>query len=228
MTIFVFALKRCFRSPATIILLVAVPILFVFFPQTVETPVPMSFTFFGVALFFCASRLVHFIMDDRVSKRMTRIAVAPISHFYYLWQTLLAYSLVLFGQSMIFLLGRLFIHGGSIATSFQLIMAYLFFSLSAMGFCLAWCALFRSKQAAGTMIVGVIMMMSMLGGLFWPVEIMPEFLQRIALLLPPYWLAESLFLIIIRADGLQLVFPWLMLLLFSVVFLLGGSKRSLT
>lgn len=60
-----------------------------------------------------------------------------------------------------------------------------------------------------------------------PVQAMPIFFQRLAMLLPTYWLAEGMILAVEGAPAADLVFPLVMMLLFSVAFILLGSLRRI-
>ena len=73
------------------------PIILVFLPDLEWPPIPMGFQYYGVLLLFIAARLTAIIIEDRTRKTTLRISVAPITHFQYLWQNLLAYSVLLIG-----------------------------------------------------------------------------------------------------------------------------------
>ena len=193
MTIFKFALKRYFRQPSNIIFLLILPIILVFLPDLEWPPIPMGFQYYGVLLLFIAARLTAIIIEDRTRKTTLRISVAPITHFQYLWQNLLAYSVLLIGvNGLVVLMGVLY-HGENLVSPVLLFIVYTFFSVTAIGFSLALYAIIRNKEAALALLTGVIALISMLGGVFWPIQIMPVFIQRIAMLLPTYWYSEGIY-----------------------------------
>ncbi|GAA0372772.1 ABC transporter permease [Bacillus horti] len=227
MTVFRFALKRSFRDWTNILIFFLLPFALVFLPKNEWSMIPLGFQFFGVILLFTAAKLVHLIMQDRVKKTVTRIAVSPISHFQYLFQNLIAYFIILIVQCLLMVISGMLIHGESLPSPFLFFIVYFFFSLSALGFCLAWTSLFRSKDASALILFSLILLMSMVGGLFWTTQIMPDLLQRIAMFLPTYWLAGALEQIGSGASLYDITLHLFVLTLFTLVFLFIGSRTKM-
>ena len=227
MTVFRFVFKRFFRSFSNVFLLVLLPLAAIFMPMGEWFPMPMGFQHFGLLQLFIASRLASIIMEDRSTRTLVRIAVAPMSHFRYLGENLLAYGLLMVGSSTVVVgLGKL-IHGPLVPAPSLLWMTFSMFSFTAIGFSLAWYSFFQQKETAYTILVGVVTLMVMLGGLMWPVEAMPGFFQRFARLLPTYWLGDALRLSASNASFVDFLLPWGMQGLFAVAFLVMGSMRRL-
>lgn len=227
MTIFKFALKRYFRQPSNIIFLLILPIILVFLPDLEWPPIPMGFQYYGVLLLFIAARLTAIIIENRTRKTTLRISVAPITHFQYLWQNLLAYSVLLIGvNGLVVLMGVLY-HGENLVSPVLLFIVYTFFSVTAIGFSLALYAIIRNKEAALALLTGVIALISMLGGVFWPIQIMPVFIQRIAMLLPTYWYSEGIIRVAYGASIGDIALPLVMMFMFTIVFLIFGSRRDI-
>ena len=101
MTIFRFALKRSFRNPFNILLLCVLPVGVVFLPVVPGSTLPLGFHLYGQVIMFAAFLMVRSTVEDRLSGVLTRIAVAPVSYFRYLWETLLAYGLLLVAQNAV-------------------------------------------------------------------------------------------------------------------------------
>ena len=93
LTIFNFALIRSVRALPNLILLLGLPATVVVLPVGGWHGLPLGYHFYGILLLFSASKLVHMIMEDRKNKILTRIGVAPVTHFKYLSQNLLAFAL---------------------------------------------------------------------------------------------------------------------------------------
>lgn len=227
MTIFKFTLKRYFRQPSNIIFLLIFPIILVFLPNLVWPPIPMGFQYYGVLLLFISTRLTGIILEDRTRKTTLRISVAPITHFQYLWQNLLAYSVLLMGVNLLVVSIGVLYHGENLISPVLLFVVYTFFSMSAIGFSLAYYAIIRNKEAALTLLTGIISLISMLGGVFWPIEIMPVFIQRLAMLLPTYWYSEGIVRVAFGGSLGDISLPLIMMFMFTVLFLLLGSKRDI-
>ncbi|MBO0992645.1 ABC transporter permease [Bacillus sp. SD088] len=227
MTIFLFTIKRCFRNKMNIILLCVLPVIVILMPDEEWTLLPLGFQLYGVVLFFAAARLVSIIMDDRTKGVLMRIGVAPVTHLQYLWQNLLAYSLILIVQIILVIVGGL-LYGHDLVHPLLLFVVYALFAMTAIGFSLAWFSLFRHKETAFVILMSFIMLMSMGGGMLWSLEMMPELMQRLAMLLPTYWLVESMTIVASQANKTELLVPLIILLLFTVTFLVIGSKRRLS
>lgn len=227
MTIFNFVFKRYFRNSSNIIFLCLLPIASVFLPVGEWLPLPLGFQYYGVLLLFIATRLGSIIMEDRANRTLLRVEAAPITHFQYLWQNLLAYSLILMGLNFVVIIAGVLVHGDILINPILLFILYTIFSMTAIGFSLAWYSLFHNKEAAFSVLSGVIMLMTMLGGIMWPIEAMPIILQRFAKLLPTYWLMNGIIEILSGASIVDLILPIAMMSMFSIVFLILGSRRRI-
>jgi ABC-2 type transport system permease protein len=203
------------------------PIAIAFAPEPREAAMPGSLQYYGAALLFMAARLVAFIMEDRASGVAVRLVAAPITTIRYLGESLLAYALLLTAQNGVFVAIHAVQFGYGIRAALPLFILYVCFSAEGIGFALAWYSLFRNKEAAFTVLFGVIMLMLLTGGLIIPVDVMPAMLQRVAMLLPTYWLADGLRLALAGASAADVAIPAAALLLYAAVFLLAGSKRRM-
>ncbi|WP_040980374.1 ABC transporter permease [Oceanobacillus jeddahense] len=226
MTVFFFAIKRCFRNMMNILFLCILPVIVVLMPEEEWLPLPLGYQIYGVLLLFAAGRIVSIMMDDRAKGILTRVGISPITHLQYLWQNLLAYSLILIVQvGLVVVAGVLY--GHDLMQPFLLFVVYSVFAITAIGFSLAWFSLFRHKETAFAVLIGLIFLMAMAGGMLWPVEIMPELMQRFAMLLPTYWLAESITIVANQEGISELVIPFAMMMLFTIAFLIIGSRRRI-
>ncbi|ERN53792.1 ABC transporter permease [Alkalihalophilus marmarensis] len=228
MTVFRFVFRRFFRRKSNSIFLLVLPIGAIFLPTGDWPPIPLGFHYYGIIIMFMASRLAAIIMEDRSNKTLIRLSVAPISHFQYLWQNMLAYTTIMTAVNLMFVIIGTIVHGGNLPSPVFLFIIYTVFTMTALGFSLAWYAIFRNKEAAFSVLGGIIILMAMLGGLLWPVEIMPDFLQRAVMLLPTYWVAEATILLSYNAAIEELFVPLVVMILFCIAFLLLGSRRKLT
>jgi len=72
----------------------------------------------------------------------------------------------------------------------------------------------------------VIISTCMLGGVYWPVSIVPEFMRKIAQFTPQYWAMTGFTRIISEQGGvMDIWYPVLILLVFATVFLTVGLSR---
>jgi ABC-2 type transport system permease protein len=63
------------------------------------------------------------------------------------------------------------------------------------------------------------------GGFYWPVEMMPELLQKVALVTPPYWLVNALTSLQRGDPPARFALSVAIMLLFTMAFLVVGSRR---
>ncbi len=227
MTIFYFVFKRFFKGFSNITFISIIPLAAIFLPVGEWHPLPGGFQYYGIIQMFIAARLSGFIIEDRSNRTLLRIGAAPVTHFQYLWQNLTAYSMIMLLINLVFVLGGVLVHGDVLVKPVSLFILYSLFSMTAIGFSLAWYSLFLNKEAAFSILIGLVMLMGMLGGMMWPIQAMPLLFQRLALMLPTYWLAEGLMLVAKGASFIDLILPLAILLMFSIAFLLIGSKRRL-
>ncbi|MFV2047773.1 ABC transporter permease [Metabacillus litoralis] len=72
----------------------------------------------------------------------------------------------------------------------------------------------------------IIISTCMLGGVYWPLEIMPDFMQQAARFVPQYWGLEGFTELAARGGNiLDIIYPICVLLIFTGVFLTIGMKR---
>jgi ABC-2 type transport system permease protein len=142
-------------------------------------------------------------------KRQTIIG-AQIIHRYIvtLLQTILLLAVGVFGFK-VSIVGNYFF--------FWLILTFGSLCFLSIGFALA--TLIRSTRSATPVCLIIFFMMLFIGGIFFPLNIMPDFLSVIAKILPSTHLNDALRLVIIEGAGLSAV--WLELLVVGAWFIVS-------
>ena len=158
---------------------------------------------------------------------LLRIAAAPISYLRYLTETLLAYGSLLVVQNIVVVVLGSLLYGTLLGAPLLQLFAFAGFSFASISFCLAGFSLFGRRDTAYGIIATVLILLSMIGGFYWPVEMMPEFLQKVALITPPYWLIQALTGLQLGDSPLRLVLSMTIMVLFTMAFLLVGSRRPM-
>jgi ABC-2 type transport system permease protein len=225
MTIFLYSLKRSFRRPLNIILICVLPLGLLFIPRFGDWEMPFGFHLYGELVFFLAFSLISAVAEDRSSGILTRIAAAPVTHFSYLSQTLLAYACLLLVQNAAMVLGGFLLHGDVLDKPLRMLASYGTFSLTALAFCLAICSLIRLREIAYSSCNILIIFFAAIGGSMVPTSMMPPFLKRFAMVSPIYWLHNAMR--DVPGEGDQFALSLAVMLLFALVFLLAGSKRRM-
>lgn len=97
-------------------------------------------------------------------------------------------------------------------------------AMSALGVLMA--ALVKTSSQADALSTILVLSMSALGGAWWPIEIVPDWMQTVARLSPIYWAMSGFHDMITRGLGAVAVVPEaVVLLVFTAVFLLIGVWR---
>lgn len=80
--------------------------------------------------------------------------------------------------------------------------------------------LVHSKKQSGALNAIIIVSTCMLGGVYWPLEIVPEFMQKLANVIPQYWMMSGLQNILIGQYDWSVIWqPWVILTAMSVIML---------
>lgn len=227
MTVFRFALKRSFRNPFNIILLCVLPVGLVFVPMMPGSILPLGIHFYGQVILFASFLMVRTTMEDRVSGVLARIGVAPVSHFRYLWETLLAYGLLLVVQNAVVAGLGAVVYGGTLEAPLRQFAAFSCFSLTSIAFSLAGFSLFDRREIVYAILPTAITLLSLLGGFYAPVEMMPEALRTAAMVTPPYWLITALSVLQRGEPPGRYLLSLAIMLLFAAAFLVVGSRRRM-
>lgn len=227
MTIFLFTLKRALRNPVNILLLVVLPAGLAFVPVVPGSVLPLGFHLYGQVILFAAFLMVRSVVEDRISGTLARIAVAPVSWFRYLGETLVAYGLLMVLQNALFVGLGVARHGGGLGKPLLSFAAFASFSLTSIAFSLAGFSLFGRREIAYATIPTVITLLSLLGGFYAPVEMMPAMLRKAAMVTPPYWLVEAQSVLARGETPGRFVLSVAIMLLFAMAFLVVGSRRRM-
>ncbi|QTD40208.1 ABC transporter permease [Sporosarcina sp. Te-1] len=92
-----------------------------------------------------------------------------------------------------------------------------------LGIAIATTVKTSEQQSAVGMLL--IISTSMLGGVYWPLDIVPEFMQKIANFVPQSWAIEGFKSLVDGATAGDILTPILVLLGFAIVFLSVGLSR---
>ena len=84
----------------------------------------------------------------------------------------------------------------------------------------------KSERQAGGLSIMLGMVMAMMGGCWYPVELFPEAVRTAVQALPTYWAMQCLLDVVLRGQGLAAVMPEVGVLLgFATVFFGVGVAR---
>lgn len=181
----------------------------------------------GLMLMFImimVNQSIHGIMEDRSNRTMARVFAAPVRA----WEIALGNFLgcLLLGtlQLVLILTVIRYVIGFDFGLPFgNMLVVMEFFLLAAVGIAAAVAGLVKNSASLGNINNLVVIPSCMLGGCFWPVTMMPDFMQKLSNFTPQRWAIASLEQVQtgapLSAVGMELG----ILLLFAAVLLTFGS-----
>jgi ABC-2 type transport system permease protein len=142
-------------------------------------------------VFFIMISMVTTFLKDRDTGWTARIASTPISPKFYLLGKWIPFMVIVWIQIVVLLVFGKLVYQIPIEQPLLLLCLSLALAFTATGFGLAL-ALIAKTENMGIAFTQVIALGgAMLGGLWVPLEFMPDFLQSIAHVLPQYWAHQA-------------------------------------
>lgn len=168
---------------------------------------------------------IYMVMEDRINRTMARMYTAPVRSYEIALGNFLGNFLIGTLQVSIILLFTRYVIGFTY-NNIPLWMLFIVlecFLLAAMGISSAVAGLVRNVKSLGNINNLIVTPTCMLGGCFWPVEFMPDFMQKLANFVPQKWAVDA---IVKLANGLEwsdIVLNIGILLLFAGLLLSIGA-----
>jgi ABC-2 type transport system permease protein len=180
----------------------------------------------AMSMLFLATYATINLIKDKENKTYYRVLASPLTVRSYMLQSILSFYVISLLQvagvfAVILLIFRLNL-GASVP---QLFIVMSVFALVCVSFGVALSSLTRNTRQAGNAAPLLIMPMSMLGGLLWPREVMPEILQKVGQFLPTTWLIDAARKVMLGNPLSSAAPEILIMFLFALVFFLLGSWR---
>ncbi len=165
------------------------------------------------------------LISEREGGTLGRLVAAPLSRGQILggkamgiWSSAVLQLAILIGFGR-FALG---VNWGSSLAATAMIALALAAAATGMGMFLA--AICRTSAQANAVGVLAVLVMSMLGGSWWPLEIMPDGMRTLARLTPSGWAMDGFTAVIMRGAGPAHVIEHVLVLLsFALVFMVAGT-----
>lgn len=225
MVVYSLALKRAIKQKITLVMVMLFPIIIILIPPFPYNIIPFSFTIYGLVIMFTAFILTKQVLDDRAQKTIVRIAASPLNHYAYVGGHVSAYMSILFAQILFFM--GLAVFRYSFSPQFFLVssLIYIVFALMSIAFSLFWHLFFKSYATSIAVYSVVANIMALAGGLTVPLEMFPERVKDVVVVLPTYWFAYSLDA---SYNGVytNIGYTLAILVAFTIGFFAIGSKRS--
>ncbi|MBN2535359.1 MAG: ABC transporter permease [Spirochaetales bacterium] len=187
---------------------------------TSKTAGSIGFGFFLYIILMQASVITGLMLKEKQNRTFYRIQVAPVREIFYSLGNMLAAFIILCAQIITTLFIIVFLLninlGVSVLTVLPLLLA---FTITAIGFGIMITSFAGSTIQSALFSNVIISTTSMLGGCFWPLSFMPDFLQYAAGVFPQSWTMRALQNLQNGASLASSGFTILLLLAFGALFI---------
>ena len=167
---------------------------------------------------------VTLIMDDRRQRTMLRMFSAPVrASEIAIGNFLGSFSVGILQIAVMLLLGKWILrydYGLPLGTYFLILSAFM---LVSMGIASTVAGLIRNPNNAGMLNMLILTPTCMLGGCFWPISIMPEYMKKAANFVPQKWAIQAADIASTGGGWNELWLPFAILGLMAAVLLTIGS-----
>ncbi len=166
------------------------------------------------------------ILKEKRSRTFFRICTAPVNSRQYILANAITSLLIVIIQIIVIQLAMKFIlridTGISDPTLFFIL---LMFGLVAIGIGLVITAFSSSSYMASSLTTLIMTPTCMLGGCFWEIDFMPEFMQKMSLFMPQRWAIDAVEKLQMSGAGADIYLNLLVLAAFALALILVASYR---
>lgn len=167
------------------------------------------------------------LVEERNQGTLKRLVVSPMSKSTLLLGKTLGPLLVgIIQMAVLIAAGQLLFHVQWGRSPLALVMVVLAFDAAAVGIGIFLSTLVKTSAQASGIMVAASMTMGALGGAWWPLDIVPKFMQTLGHAFPSAWAMDGFQAIILRgAEPSAVLLPTVVLLGFAAVFFGLGVWR---
>lgn len=177
-------------------------------------------------MMFGISGAASAILDEKIGGTWQRLLTSPTSKVEVMSGYLFSYFMMGAIQLFVLMVVMNLIYGSMWGNLIYFVPFAALVIITIVGFGLMMASIVKTRQQASALSAVLIVSTCMLGGVYWPLEIVPEFMQQIAKAVPQSWMitgfreivSGSLYIPAIRNSAL-------ILLAFCLLFFTIGLKR---
>ncbi|MBT2642348.1 ABC transporter permease [Bacillus sp. ISL-41] len=177
-------------------------------------------------MMFGISGAASTLLDEKIGGTWQRLLTSPTTKVQVMTGYLFSYFLMGAIQLIVLMIVMYLIYGSMWGNLFYFVPFASLVIITIVGFGLMMASIVKTRQQASALSAVLIVSTCMLGGVYWPIEIVPEFMQQIAKGVPQSWMitgfreivSGSLYLPALRNSTL-------VLLVFSSLFFTIGLKK---
>lgn len=182
--------------------------------------------FLVLGMLFFSSIAATLVLEDKQNNTFYRLFYSPLSLKSYMFQHILSLLLLSLLQiGAIFAIMLLVFKADFGPSVFNIFAVFAVFSLVSVSFGLAISSASKNKRQASVVSSLLVTPICMLGGCFWPREIMPDILIKIADFVPTTWILKTVEKIVFGSSLAGVAMEILILFLFALIFFLVGTWR---
>lgn len=172
-------------------------------------------------LLMISSFMISFrILDEKARGTFTRIGMSSVHPRIYIVANTLAGLLVAMLQIALVLAGLLALGSNFYAPVALVYLVLVVFALCSISISVLVAVVSKSSNEANASIGFIVSPSCMLAGCLWPIRFMPDFLQKLAYLLPQRWTLDAVILLQRQASLVRIIPNLLVVLGFTVLFVL--------
>ncbi|KWX87735.1 ABC transporter, partial [Paenibacillus riograndensis] len=181
----------------------------------------------GLTLMFLmglVTSTVSLIMDDRKGRTMMRMFSAPVRSYEIALGNFLGSCMVGILQiAVVLTLGKWVLRYDYEVPMYLYFLVLAAFMLVSMGIASTVAGLVRNPGNAGMLNALILTPTCMLGGCFWPISVMPDYMQKAANFMPQKWAIQAVDIAAAGGSWNELWLPFAVLGLMAAVLLALGS-----
>ncbi|MGV8146432.1 MAG: ABC transporter permease [Alkaliphilus sp.] len=183
--------------------------------------------FLTMGMLFFSVSAVRILIEDKTSKTLHRLMATPLTIKQYMLENIACFLIVLLAQiTIVFLFLNVKLEIGWESYFVNLYLLAIIFAMLSVAFGIGITGIVKNTRQASTVSTLLITPMIMIGGGFWPSEIMPEFMQRLGYISPVSWFIKAGQRIIEGASLFEVHREIGILLLFALAFFIIGSFKK--
>ncbi|MEG0855339.1 MAG: ABC transporter permease [Terrisporobacter sp.] len=156
--------------------------------KTPKVSITQSIGFIIMLIFISSFYITRFIIDDEKSGTKERVLLGNVSKFKYYCSTFIVFFICSAITSILYyIICNVLQFDFKTDNSIYYLYVLLAVNFVSIGFNLALITISKSATVAANMSTLIVTIVCMISGLWWPFEIMPDYLQKIGTMMPPRW-----------------------------------------
>ncbi|WP_027634622.1 ABC transporter permease [Clostridium hydrogeniformans] len=182
--------------------------------------------FIVMNMLFLSTSTTSMIIKDRENNLFTRYFTTPLTRGRYIIENLLSFLTISIGQVILFFGVMKFLFKFNLGESpLSLLLMFIIFSLFTVALGLFITTHSNGLRQSGALSGLINIPFAMLGGCFWPREIMPDILKKISEFIPTTWINKASTEILYGESLISVMNSILLLVLLTMILLILSGRK---